>query len=41
MKKKFYNQPEVDVTAVGPMMLMYDASLLGGSGTGGEHIHAD
>ena len=41
MKKMKYNQPEVEVTVVGPMMLMKDASLLGGPGTGGEHIHGD
>ncbi len=41
MKKKLYNQPEVEVTAVRTMMLMKDASLLGGPGTGGDHIHGD
>ena len=41
MKKKLYNQPEVEVTVVRTMMLMKDASLLGGPDTGGEELHAD
>ena len=41
MKKKIYNQPAVDVTAVESMMLMTDPTLIGGPGTGGEHMHAD
>lgn len=41
MKKNMYKEPQMEVMAVRPMMLMTDGSLLGGRDTEGEELHAD